>query len=351
MKWICWLFFIVFYISTALASTEESLVQRGDSRETVLQTLGQPTGVMHRDDKEVLLFDVGFVTLRNDVVIEVEITAARIERARKLREEEAFAVAQRGKGLVLFEGEWLTAERREAIKARRKLLLKERWPEDKIVLGVRCRYGQKEHWPDYLIWAGRPANGEYHYDVYIPRGYHSDENRAWPCIFIASPSGRARLGALASRVRSEGWFAIMLTESSNDMEWSEMAGNFVAAYDDVCKRFRIDRRYRFATGFSGGARATTLFATLRDLSGLILQGAGFWWTPEDGQQFTALKHSPNLRVFALMGNQDRNMCELDLIADHVNHHQIEVYAGRHTWAPEPNVHHAIDWLKKELHMP
>src|SRR5438128_1705896 len=70
-----------------------------------------------------------------------------------------------------------------------------------------------------------PAPGEYHYDLYLPPGYHSDSKALFPVLFVASPGGKARLGAMAERVKRDRFIAVMLMESKNG-PWEPGIANF-----------------------------------------------------------------------------------------------------------------------------
>jgi hypothetical protein len=117
-------------------------------------------------------------------------------------------------------------------------------------------------------------SGTYHYVLRIPEGYSADARKTWKSIFIADPNGKARLGAMADWVKAHGYVAIMLEESRNG-PWEPILGNFLAAHEDVVRRVRLAEGRKVATGFSGGARASSTFVTLAPgFGGLILQGAG-----------------------------------------------------------------------------
>ena len=89
-------------------------------------------------------------------------------------------------------------------------------------------------------------------------------------MFIASPSGNASMGAMAERLKSGGYVVVMLVESKNG-PWGPIVGNFLAAHDDVVQRVRIQEGLKFATGMSGGARASSVFVQARPgFAGLIL---------------------------------------------------------------------------------
>ncbi len=89
----------------------------------------------------------------------------------------------------------------------------------------------------------KPAKGEYHYDLYLPPGYRANADDVYSCLFVASPGGKAGLGAMADRVKRDRFVAVMLVESKNGA-WEPGVADFCAAHDDVIKRVRV------AEGFS-----------------------------------------------------------------------------------------------------
>jgi hypothetical protein len=121
--------------------------------------------------------------------------------------------------------------------------------------------------------------GDYHYRIYLPTDYSKRIDETFPCLLILSPSGNARLGGVADFAKRERWIVILLVESRNGPTAPQM-GNFLAAYDDAIKRFRIQPGMIFATGQSGGARSSLLCAELRPgFGGVLLQAAGSWLPP------------------------------------------------------------------------
>ncbi len=343
-------FFLLFCCFVKAASVD---LQPGDSFERVVEVLGQPRGVMAYSDHKVFMFGKGTVSMCDGKVLELDVTEASIKRNSEREKQKYFEASQRKKQLVNYEGRWINEDKARQLKTQKEALVVRRqqteYPAGRIVGGVPCSYNKHEKW-NGLIPEGYPAQGTYHYDVYIPADYYEHPRRKYPCLFIASPGGRARLGAIGERIREEGWFAVMLVESSNQAGWSVMAGNFVAAYDDVMKKFRINKKACFATGFSGGARAVTLFACLRNLSGLILQGAGFWWDAEKGRQVDCIRSKHDLPVYALFGSNDPNKSEVSILTENVKRLKTVVFDGGHTWVPERELDPAVDWLKEQTNL-
>ncbi|MDR2981248.1 MAG: hypothetical protein LBV12_03270 [Puniceicoccales bacterium] len=154
--------------------------------------------------------------------------------------------------------------------------LDQKIPEEKVTL-VKCPLDAKN--PKIPAIGKRPVEkldfGEYSYNLWIPKGYEASGSRKWPCVFIASPQGKAGMGAMAEHLKGSGYIVVMLQESKNGKD-GHCAENFIAAHDDVTKRLRVAEGLKFATGMSGGARASSEFVQLRSgFGGLFQQAAGF----------------------------------------------------------------------------
>jgi dienelactone hydrolase len=192
--------------------------------------------------------------------------------------------------------------------------------------------------------------GDYHYRVYLPPGYSDRHEETFPCLFIFSPSGNARLGSVAGFAKRERWIVILLAESRNGPTAPQI-GNFLAAYDDVSKRFRIQPGMIFATGQSGGARSSLLCAELRPgFGGVLLQSAGSWLPPGFKPEHTFKTVNPTMAVYALFGDTDMNRTEAftlrrDLPAG--TPYRWDIFTGGHQWAPTDAVEPALRWLSRQ----
>jgi len=157
-----------------------------------------------------------------------------------------------------------------------------------------------------------PQPAEYTYKLWLPEGYLADSTRRWPCLFIASPGGDAKMGRMVDWIRQRKFIAIMLVESRNG-PWGPIVGNFLAAHDDAVQRLRIQEGLKWATGMSGGARAASVFVQCRPgFSAVILQAAGFAQGP-DAAYVCDVVRANRIVVAMCMGKNDRNRSEVDAI--------------------------------------
>ncbi|MBM3859096.1 MAG: hypothetical protein FJ395_05535 [Verrucomicrobia bacterium] len=195
------------------------------------------------------------------------------------------------------------------------------------------------------------AKGTYHYTLWLPKGYHADPQRRWPCLFIASAIGNAKMGKMAPWLKANGYIAVMLVESKNG-PWEPIVGNFLAAHDDVVRRVRIQEGLKFATGMSGGARACSVFVQIRPgFSGLILQGAGGAFDSKGNYHVAGLKRNTSLCVAMTMGETDNNKGEVARVKTALGSMKFLplMFNGGHTWAPQETFEQAIAWIEHNVY--
>jgi len=193
------------FLGLLLIRLPAGAIEKGESRAAVLAELGEPSGSMQRDGKEILLFKTGTVTLQNGVVIKADLSQNYVrqaeERAVKAKEFEAVKQAELEKQKLLY-------------------------PEDNIVR-IECVYEKTENWKT-LPESIRPAQGKYGYDVYVPPGYHESDSRRYKCLFLESP---ALWDSVKERVRKEKWLVVILHDAPQQQIGKTMNGNFLAAFD------------------------------------------------------------------------------------------------------------------------
>jgi len=215
-------------------------------------------------------------------------------------------------------------------------------PEAKIT-EIECEYALTE--PDMVREFGLAGTkGTYHYKVYVPADYTQDAKRRYPCLFIASPGGNAAMGNVGDRMQRDNWIAIMLVESKNG-PFGPILGNFLAAHDDAVRRLRIQEGMKYATGFSGGARAASVFVGLRPgFAGAVLQGAGF------GGTYQSVRKYKTLSIYAIFGENDPNRDEIQELTNNLGaaRFKYEVFPGGHAWAPPACMDRAFDWLQEQF---
>lgn len=189
-----------------------------------------------------------------------------------------------------------------------------------------------------------PPDGLFHYRLYLPSDYHTNGKQTYPLMFIASPRGNARMGAMAARLKRDRWIVAMLVEPRNrSIVWLP---NFIAAYNDITQRVRVQPSMIFCTGLSGSARACSAYPSLKPgFQGMILQAASFQQRPVYLSGANA-----HIAIYGTFGHQDRNMREARRIRAGVPPHTralVELWEGGHTWAPTAVFNRALDWLEEK----
>lgn len=195
--------------------------------------------------------------------------------------------------------------------------------------------------------------GTYHYKLWLPKGYLADQQRRWPAMFIASPSGNAVMGQMATGLKAGGYVVIMLVESKNG-PWEPIVGNFLAAHDDVVQRVRIQEGLKFGTGMSGGARATSVFVQARPgFGGMILQGAGMASGANGAYKVDNLRKMPGFLVAMTMGDSDSNKSEVARVKSALpgaaNFLPLS-FSGGHLWAPAEIFDKALTWIEQQIYL-
>jgi hypothetical protein len=119
----------------------------------------------------------------------------------------------------------------------------------------------------------------------------------------------------------------------------------------VIKRVRIKEGQKFATGQSGGARASSVFVQSRPgFCGLILQSAGAAYDGQGNYSVTKLNQNAKLYIVMLMGKSDKNNNEIGkmkAVIPPARFQSIE-FAGGHVWAPSDTFEQGMSWLGERI---
>ncbi|WFB37863.1 hypothetical protein P3T73_08845 [Kiritimatiellota bacterium B12222] len=214
--------------------------------------------------------------------------------------------------------------------------------------------------PDMILFSekvtSKDASGEGYvkgmrYKLYLPEGYNENPELFYPVIFIASPGGGAGPGKLKRRYMEDGWVVVGLVDSKNGSLNS--LNNFIAAHDDVMKRVRVLPGAKFATGFSGGARMTSLMPAARPgFRGLIWQGAaaayGFEEEGYDKNNDFYKEYPEGVAVVAAIGDKDSNFLETyraRILLTPECPLLIFAFDAKHSGAPADVLNRSLDWLE------
>jgi len=180
------------------------------------------------------------------------------------------------------------------------------------------------------------------YALYLPSGY--DPAKAWPVLVLFDSGARGELAANAFRQGAERrGFILAGSNTARNGPWEPIIRAARAVVRDVAGRFTIDAGRLYAAGFSGGARAASLFSKMieKPVAGLIGCGAGLAPSTPPSQI------KPSVYV-GTVGDADFNFQEvrsLDAALDEAGVlHRIFYFEGRHDWPAPDLCARTLDWL-------
>ena len=181
------------------------------------------------------------------------------------------------------------------------------------------------------------------YALYLPKSY--TPQRKWPILYAFEPMARGKLPVTIFREAAEkyGYIVVGSDNSRNGLDGTALSKFLSALWDDTHRRFSIDERRVYTTGFSGGARvAVSLAASCRCVAGVIGNGAGF---PSQ------LKPAADLPFiyFNAIGIDDYNYSEINALRKSLTEvkltHRIEKFDGAHQWLTAPVAEEALAWMQ------
>ncbi|MCU0856820.1 MAG: hypothetical protein MUC65_00260 [Pontiellaceae bacterium] len=176
------------------------------------------------------------------------------------------------------------------------------------------------------------------YILYLPRCYDSAREEKWPVMFVMAPKGgsEARLQLYVPGADQCGWILAMSIQSKNGYAGSSKA--IQAMVDDVFKRFPVNKRRCYASGFSGGAREAFRLSSEMpgSMVGIIPCGAG-----DSG-------HEVNTRVlvYGLSGAICPNRQEMaKTFSERIKKQGVlRFFPGKHVWPDETRLLEAMVWM-------
>ncbi|WP_309384578.1 thioredoxin family protein [Cerasicoccus frondis] len=118
--------FLFALIAFMSALTLQAEIERGYTREQVVQQLGEPTGSTKLGNKEIMTYNGANIKLRNGVVYSIDKDFEEKQATGKGNLE--FIKQQEAKGLQHYDGEWRSKDEIEAIVAQKN---KEKAKDDK----------------------------------------------------------------------------------------------------------------------------------------------------------------------------------------------------------------------------
>jgi dienelactone hydrolase len=181
------------------------------------------------------------------------------------------------------------------------------------------------------------------YALYLPSAF--DTGKKWPLLVLFDSGARGPLAVEAFREAAEahGWILAASNDSRNGPLQDSARAAF-AVWVDVSKRFPVDDRRVYATGFSGGARVASVFPRVvgRTIAGVIGCGAGLASGLEPGTLGAAA-------YFGLAGLADFNYGEMKALDRSLDPsgipHRFHYFEGSHAWPDPASCARAVAWME------
>ncbi len=180
------------------------------------------------------------------------------------------------------------------------------------------------------------------YAYYLPARYTPE--RRWPILYIFDPRQRGAFAAELFREAAEdyGWILVSSNNTRSDSDLAPNVRALEATIPDAQKRFAVDRRRIYTTGFSGGAiLAWAVAQTGKDVAGVI----GCSGRPGE----TNADYRVAFDWFGTAGIRDFNYLETLVIdrgmAAANASHRLEIFDGAHRWAPREVLRKGVEWME------
>jgi hypothetical protein len=186
-------------------------------------------------------------------------------------------------------------------------------------------------------------NPEQSYALFLPPHYTSE--KTWPILYAFDPRARGRIPVEYFKEAAQKYgYIVAGSNNSRNGPWLPVMEASMAVWTDTQKRFSIDKKRVYSTGFSGGSRAASAFSKFvnHPVTGIIGIGAGL------PQELKSSQVKPSV-YYGIVGIGDFNyqpMMRLDEEFDKWDVlHRFLVYDGEHNWPPQEICTRAVEWME------
>jgi len=180
------------------------------------------------------------------------------------------------------------------------------------------------------------------YAAYLPKNYNA--KKKWPILYCFDPGARGSLPVkLFKNAAQKYGFIVVGSNNVKNGPWPSIQAGVKAIWEDTQKRFSVDPKRIYATGFSGGGRVATIlpFMYKGKIAGVMAFGGAF-----------TSQHSPHKDMkwlfYGLVGNKDPNLRPMMMISQAMKNagifHRVRVFDGGHSWPQESACTEAIEWM-------
>jgi hypothetical protein len=176
------------------------------------------------------------------------------------------------------------------------------------------------------------------YSLYLPSNYSRD--RQWSVLVAFHPAARGRAFVEKYKAAAEQYgYVVAGSNNSRNGPWSVSMAAVKAMLPDLDKRFAVNPKRVYLTGFSGGSRVALQVALASNaIAGVIASGAGY----PDSQP----RSKVGFALFGTAGIEDFNYIELRMLDRKLSTpHRLAVFPGGHTLPPDDVALEAIEWME------
>lgn len=181
------------------------------------------------------------------------------------------------------------------------------------------------------------------YALYLPTEYSL--KKKWPILIAFDPAARGTVPLKLFKAAAEKYqYIVVCSYNVRNGPWENILKAMKALWLDTGRRFSIDMKRIYTTGFSGGARAAAAFPYIigTPVAGIIACAAGLPTKMKAEQVKPAF-------YYGTVGLDDFNYKEFYQLAKELKQagvaHIIDVFDGPHNWAPEEMCGRAMDWME------
>jgi predicted esterase len=187
-------------------------------------------------------------------------------------------------------------------------------------------------------------NTEHSYALYLPSAYTPEKE--WPILYAMDPGARGEVPvALFAAAAEKRNFIVVGSKNARNGPLQHVIQSLITLWNDTNERLSINKKRIYATGFSGGARAASIFARIimHPVAGIIGCGAGL------AKSLIKPEQIPPAYYLGIVGMSDFNYREMMMLRDQLEQHEVAhrflVHAGGHDWPPEDICERAIEWME------
>lgn len=179
------------------------------------------------------------------------------------------------------------------------------------------------------------------YAYYLPS--HYDPASKWPVLFVfdARSRGAFAAGLFEDVAEERGWIVVSSNNTMSDTAAAPSLRAIATMGRDVERRFAIDPRRIYTTGFSGGAVLCWMLSYSWPIAGII-SSSGRPISDRDAE-------GVSFDWYGLAGTIDFNYTPTRQVERSLEGKQVaartEFFEGGHRWAPKESLRRAVEWME------